>query len=139
MGKLLNVLLLVSIATYLGFLCWGLIEKKTEVDCRNAIFLSTEVENLLLSIFFIVIGLKIDSNARDQLDRRMTVATSDARLVSSEVSKKSVEFVKQAEAAVSNQLSRMWIIISVLSFTNFYVYLYSQILFSTFDQDHPTC
>jgi hypothetical protein len=95
---------------------------------------------LLLSIFFIVIGLKIDSNARDQLERRMTVATSDARLVSSELSKKSVEFVKQAEAAVNNQLSRMWIIISVLSFTNFYVYLYSQILFYyTFYQDHPTC
>ncbi len=94
---------------------------------------------MLLSIFFIVIGLKIDSNATDQLDRRMTVATSDARLVSSDVSKKSVEFVKQAEAAVFNQLSRMWIIISVLSFTNFYVYLYSQILFSTSDQDHPTC
>jgi hypothetical protein len=139
-GKLLNVLLLASIATYLGFLCWGLIEKVPKVDCRNAIFLSTEVENLLLSIFFIVIGLKIDSNARDQLERRMTVATSDARLVSSELSKKSVEFVKQAEAAVNNQLSRMWIIISVLSFTNFYVYLYSQILFYyTFYQDHPTC
>lgn len=134
MGKLLNVLLFVSIATYLGFLFWGLIEKKTEVDCRNTIFLSTEVENLLLSIFFIVIGQKIDSNARDQLERRMTVATSDARLVSSEVSKKSVEFVKQAEAAVNNQLSRMWIIISVLSFTNLYVYIYSQILFSTYDQ-----
>jgi hypothetical protein len=94
---------------------------------------------MLLSIFFIVIGLKIDSNARDQLDRRMTVAISDARLVSSEVSKKSVEFVKQAEAGVSNQLSKMWIIISVLSFTNFYVYLYSQILFYTSDQDIPTC
>ena len=139
MGKLLNVLLLASIATYFGFLCWGLIEEEPKVDCRNAIFLSTEVENLLLSIFFIVMGLKIDANARDQLDRRMIVATSDARLVSSELSKKSVEFVKQAEAAVNNQLSRMWIIISVLSFTNFYVYLYSQILFSTSDQDHPTC
>ena len=95
---------------------------------------------MLLSIFFIVIGLKIDSNARDQLERRMTVATSDARLVSSELSKKSVEFVKQAEVAVNNQLSRMWIIISVLIFTNFYVYLYSQILFYyTFNHDHPTC
>ncbi len=70
-------------------------------------------------------GLKIDANARDQLDRRMIVATSDARLVSSELSKKSVEFVKQAEAAVNNQLSRMWIIISFLSFTNLYVYIYS--------------
>lgn len=139
MGKLLNVLFLAIFATYLGFMCWGLIEEDPKVDCRSAIFLSTEVENLLVSIFFIVMGLKINANARDQLDRRMIVATSDARLVSSELSKKSVEFVKQAETAVNNQLSKMWIIISVLSFTNFYVFIYSQILFSTYYQFKETC
>lgn len=122
---LLGILLAIYIAISLIEFIYA---ANSEITCKSPSFLIEAIIDIIVSCFFIWMGVKLEKSysatiksKEEQISRDMQVSTDAASLVEEEL-------VKLQESTRIN-LSKMWLIILSLTAVNIYSYLYSQIIF----------